>query len=82
MSSIEAADTIAPPCSPNTVEQIAFADRVLLNKTDLVSQSERDTIKQRIKVRVSPGQAWHREPACVHSSPPHSLLPLPPPGRP
>lgn len=31
-------------------EQIAFADRVLLNKTDLVAEEEKDSIKQRIKV--------------------------------
>jgi G3E family GTPase len=32
------------------VEQIAFADRILLNKTDLVAQAELENIKQRIKV--------------------------------
>jgi hypothetical protein len=32
------------------VEQIAFADRILLNKTDLVSEEEKTDIKARIKV--------------------------------
>jgi G3E family GTPase len=32
------------------VEQVAFADRILLNKTDLVGQEEKETIKARIKV--------------------------------
>lgn len=36
----------------SVVEQIAFADRILLNKTDLVNQEEKDAIKQRIKVCV------------------------------
>jgi G3E family GTPase len=35
------------------VEQIAFADRILLNKTDLVAQAELENIKQRIKVTAS-----------------------------
>jgi hypothetical protein len=32
------------------VEQIAFADRILLNKTDLVGAEELAAIKDRIKV--------------------------------
>lgn len=32
-----------------SVEQIAFADRIILNKTDLVSQEELQTVKGRIK---------------------------------
>jgi G3E family GTPase len=34
----------------STVEQIAFADRILLNKIDLVSAEELANIKSRIKV--------------------------------
>jgi hypothetical protein len=34
------------------VEQVAFADRILLNKTDLVGQEEKETIKSRIKVSL------------------------------
>lgn len=35
------------------VEQIAFADRILLNKTDLVSEEEKTDIRTRIKVPPS-----------------------------
>jgi G3E family GTPase len=35
------------------VEQVAFADRILLNKTDLVGQEEKETIKARIKVSTA-----------------------------
>ena len=34
----------------NAVEQIAFADRIILNKLDLVTQEQKDAIKARIKV--------------------------------
>lgn len=40
-------------CLLAAVEQIAFADRVLLNKTDLVSEEEKADIKTRIKVPPS-----------------------------
>lgn len=33
-----------------SVEQVAFADRILLNKTDLVTQEELDEIKKQVKV--------------------------------
>lgn len=37
-----------------SVEQIAFADRIILNKTDLVSQEELQTVKGRIKAINAP----------------------------
>jgi G3E family GTPase len=34
------------------VQQVAFADRLLLNKTDLVSEAEKAAVIKRIRVRV------------------------------
>jgi G3E family GTPase len=35
------------------VEQLAFADRVLLNKIDLVGEEELEAVEKRIRVRLS-----------------------------
>jgi G3E family GTPase len=35
-----------------SVEQVAFADVILLNKTDLVNAEQKDTVVKRIKVCV------------------------------
>jgi hypothetical protein len=43
------------------VEQIAFADRILLNKTDLVSAEEKEKIKHRIKVNAGALGRWQGE---------------------
>ena len=40
-----------PPAQPQAVEQVAFADRLLLNKIDLVSEEEKQDVRQRLKVR-------------------------------
>lgn len=40
-----------PHLALQSVEQLAFADVVVINKTDLVSEDERAALKQRIKVR-------------------------------
>ena len=37
--------------SAQSVEQLAFADVVVINKTDLVTDEEKAALKQRIKVR-------------------------------
>jgi hypothetical protein len=77
-----------PPPTPHThtVEQIAFADRILLNKTDLVSQSEVDSIKQRIKVRgrgrrgtmrQQPASLLNTAEPCVQLTPDSPLYWLP-----
>lgn len=44
--------TELPPvwCPPSPLEQVAFADKILLNKTDLVSEEEKQHVIQRIKV--------------------------------
>ena len=36
-----------------SVEQLAFADVVVINKTDLVTDEEKTALKQRIKVIMS-----------------------------
>lgn len=37
-------------CTMQSVEQLAFADVVVINKTDLVTDKEKTALKQRIKV--------------------------------
>jgi len=44
-------------------EQLAFADIVLLNKMDLVSESERDAVEKRIR-RINPTAVIHRSERC------------------
>ena len=39
--------------SMQSVEQLAFADVVVINKTDLVTDEEKTALKQRIKVIMS-----------------------------
>jgi G3E family GTPase len=36
----------------SAVQQVAFADRLLLNKTDLVSEAEKAAVIKRLRVRV------------------------------
>ena len=45
-------------------EQIAFADVVLLNKTDLASEAELDTIEARIRL-INPYATLHRTQRCA-----------------
>ena len=45
----------ARACPP----QVAFADRVLLNKIDLVTEEEKREVVRRIKVRAGPAAALH-----------------------
>ena len=40
------------PHRPPAVQQIAFADKVLLNKVDLVSEEEKKAVVSRIRVGV------------------------------
>jgi G3E family GTPase len=37
----------------STVQQIAFADRILLNKIDLVDEQEKEDIRERIQVGIA-----------------------------
>jgi G3E family GTPase len=49
--------------APEAQEQIAFADVLLLNKTDLVSESELAAVEARIR-RINPYASLHRTERC------------------
>lgn len=52
-----------------SIEQIAFADIILLNKTDLVDEAHKQRVVSRIKVRGS--LARHQSPCCLLQSSEH-----------
>jgi G3E family GTPase len=49
--------------APEAQEQIAFADTILLNKTDLVSEDGLATVEKRIR-RINPYASLHRTQRC------------------
>lgn len=40
------------------MQQVAFADKILLNKLDLVSEADKKNVIKRIRVSEGPQAAW------------------------
>jgi G3E family GTPase len=51
--------------APAAVQQVAFADKILLNKTDLVSAADKTNVTKRIRVSEGPPYVGLLQANCI-----------------